>query len=345
MASAVGQTRSVGVFNRGFLRLSRPTVFWEFRLNRSLYVLAFLAMVIPLAYALGVTVPIAHVLMARFPSFHLRYLSQGGAVLGLAGWPGNSDFAVVAGGALGFGVMAVERINQRVVNLLEGPVRRREILRTKMTLVVLMILLANGVSALMVAATSLRLGGLQLGAGLLHVLLAAAMAEGLAMTAMAAGTVIRNPVTAGSAVLVAIFLFPLLGAVGYHLVPPTNPIPGWLGYLSIFPTEGFAAGPASVVLAAADCAWAVVMGGLTFALWDRVRVENVLQPFAFPVLWDVYFGGLAALSAVALMMLVNTGNVIIRAGSGVVLFFPLGVAFWFGWRWFIAYLLHHREVY
>ena len=355
---------SSGAPSKGVLGLSAAACYREFRVNRTIYLVAILVLLAPVAQWLlqleaVLSLPGAF-LVAGHTSVHAAMRStllpfgQGSNY-----FEGFTGLDVIVAGALGIGLFAYDRLTGGLFYSLEGPLRRREAFLVKVLFGTAGILLPTVIAAagtVIAAGVSANadLTGLILlrfafqAAGQLN-LFATALAMGAAMST--ALSCIATATWAGLPSLLQGLVSVLFWVerrhaitVGGHrmlafVLRPIAPwVPGlWqaLPNLSPFLPNGFFGYTQLAVagLFAWLVAWAALMLWQGPSWWERAPFERLRDAVFFPFLWNVYYAFLSLVTALVLTALITRGTVQ-GAGWGLI-YALLFIAGWFFWRYAI----------
>lgn len=317
-------------------RRDHAVLYREWRANRSIYGIAFLAILAP--YLL---------------SFMANTLSQNA----YAGYVGNyivgqfSIITFVVAGILGIAVMWHDRMGDHLADVLEGPVSRRQFIGAKIrgsaiTLTASGVMMALGVSALCFAIGRPQ----EIGVVLLRDFWLTSGALAIAMTSLAmasamgsllfaaAGTAVWPllPILAGSVYLSMIFHSTYPGhPVSQHALMRSNQIWAMIQHFSPFaPTVPFQHG--SIFGYGVEyMAIAAAFGYAAMTWWYRAESERMRDPMVFPFLWNLYYAALALLTG-------GMGSVIVihfyfaSSASSLPLYVfwsIFALVGWFVWRW------------
>ena len=289
-----------------------PLVYRELKVNGGIYLAGTGAMLAPA------------VLSWFTEQRDLGYLQQV-YVAGVGPWQVHATmWPVVFAGIMGLLLFYHDRSRGGLHYVLEGPVRRRDVLRVKAGLLSAAVLLVGVITALAVAAVSLSLGGAQLGSILAYPVVATALAESMAMTALVTSALVPSLWAAAVGAFGFAAAGPMLGQIlapfySYSLpmgkVPPrffAHPLPGepslgilhlehWLGLATPTATP-LPMGMAGIVTAAIFVAWSLFVVRLGLHQWERVPVEHLDDAVTSPaargaqLVWWAVVGAFAGVS-------------------------------------------------
>ena len=348
---------------RGTLAISPAARYRELRVNRTVYLTAFLLLLAPWALWFE---SLSSILRSSAPVLALQHTTVAALMRenlqGFALGTSNPTMIYVLGAAvLGIALFAYDRLAGGLLYSLEGPLRRREVFAAKALFgaITLLVPVAAGTAGtLLFAALSgnpglagaIALRGLFDAAGELS-LLATALALGGAMS-----TVFSVAATATWALLPALLqslLMNLFWAPGVVAVSaggqlayeqaPRFAYP-WIGQvamalpnLSPFQPAALSGWPLteSLALLASFIAWAALMLGLGSGWWERAPFERLRDSFFFPFLWNLYYAFLSLLSTLILGALITRGEVYGAAWAAIYL--ALFVMGWFFWRFVVIW--------
>jgi hypothetical protein len=315
----------------------------EWQVNRGLYVLGFVATLAPwVLLVIGIL---------NSPGVSVRLFVQDYLT------PQYSfSFGTVAAGVVGVGLLWRDRVRGALLTILEGPVRRLDVLMAKVWLGATTVTLANVVLAAAMTIVAIGAGDPGwVGAIWLKAVLVTSIGLSLFGVALAMGTAMGSlflhVVGAGLWALWPILAGNLLNALAYPPLVANSPTallhpeilvpPHWLLVtlgvlfeLSPFPQTFLPGWPGLL-----DSLWflAVSVGFILLARvwWQRAREERMQDPFFFPVLWNYYYAVLALFTG-----FITTGFLFHGGGPSAAGFFPVyGVVSaveWFGWRWALS---------
>jgi len=318
-----------------FKHLTSGVRYREWRTNRVLYIVVGVILVIP--WALEVMMNIG----PNDQSF-LRSMVGGYAL--------ETDATLFLGMGLvalfGIGLMWNDRGRGALEPVLDGPVSRRAVLVAKMwfsskmlvtVYVVISILMLGlawsfGIDHLMgpILLRSLFLFAMQL--GIVWTALAVATAIGsVVFAAMAMAILAVIPLGLGSLIVTLVLYFTRGGAFPYWSLVMRNVAMHLSAVAPTYPT-----GSSQILFAAAAMVWAVIAatGGLFW--WERAPQERFHEPFAFPWLWNLFYGMLAIITALVGGLIIT---VKLHSGTGFAISAGcLAVIGWFFWRWIVLFM-------
>lgn len=320
---------------RAEMRGEMPTalLYREWRLNRAWYGLALSVMVFWWAAPWMGSVFSAALysllpgLLDRYPFLALDLPQVNSVVMGL----------------LAMVVFQNDWTRGHLARAFEGPVRRADILRAKMAMLLTVMVayaLLTFVSMVGFAAVVGRMD--QLGRIAAWTLLEICLEASVAFLVLAASTAIGHPILVGvTAALWAVFPKILASVMavatpfvrlpsGVQVMLP-NPWATAVDRLSPFPniepTHHLA------LYGLYFLVWAVFMGYSAFKWWEAVPTERFGSTFFYPTLWNVYFG-LLALGSSFVVSIILSHPLMPQMGWGLALAVGiLSVPAWFWWRW------------
>ena len=279
-------------------------VFREWQLNRGWYLLAGILLVLPYALILAEN---SSTFLAGF--FGKQFI-EGFVFTQLESSHAMSFPALVAVG-LGVGVFWHDRLRGDLESVLAGPVRRRDLIRTKAGFGLVLIFGSYALILIFILGTQALVGvPVTVGAGLTASAASFLMLSAWYMTAMAASSAIGNPLMAVAATLLTASMPALISLlVGFLGNPPpsvTNAML-WLSPIRLsFLLAGL--GSASLWYFAWYVAWIAGFWRLSRTLWDRAPMERFSETFFFPRLWYVVLAVVAFLLDDIFLHLGNFAN-------------------------------------
>jgi len=312
-----------------------PAVLYrEWRLNRSWYLLAF-------AIMLG-----AWLLPWIGSVVHPRHFAQMAQQV-VADYPLLPPLALPEVNCIVMGILAVvvfqnDWTRGQIGRVLEGPVRRSDILSAKLgfllaTLVAYALIVFIGLTVFAVIARSTgRIG--YVGS---WDLLATSMGSATGILALAAGTAMSNPILVGLTTAIWVVFpkiisgiiataTPLVRLPGGVVVSPPNPWSIAVDRLSPFPNSE----PANhlILYALYFLVWAVFMGYRALKWWNTVPTERFGSTFFYPQLWNFYYALLALVSAYVMALILSQPLMPQLGTPFYVSYGTLSVLAWFFWR-------------
>lgn len=316
--------------------LPQAVVYREVRVNRGVYGLALAALLAPWALALWLS------LSAPQPALALSFL-----VRGYAGMGGVQLYQVAVAGLFGIGVVAHDRWQGGLVDVLEGPVRRRDLWLAKAGVGALVVLTASAAvaAAVVAAGVATGLGGMvggvlltassRVGAQLAMFALALALGGAMAPAYAFAATLVCAALPALLGSLVATLFVPLSYAYGpLPAAGPPLPVRWALDLSTFLPSLSPLVPLGGLWLPlAAHAAWflACTLGLVALGLrwWEAAPYERLRDAFFHPVLWGVYRLFLALATGFVAYVVIARGT-----GRGVafaVTYGLLSFLAWLGW--------------
>jgi hypothetical protein len=335
----------------------RAALYREWRVNRTLYLLAALAVVGPWALWLQDQLTAARPAASAqlMTAQRLIHLNLSGAVVGGA----FTNWTVLVAAGLGVAVVAYDRLAGGLFVALEGPLTRRAVFGAKLlwggaVLVGTAVLVT---AAFVVTAWATGNAGL-IGLLLLHGLytvsaqgdaFATAVAVSTAMATVyslvATGAWLAAPAVLGGLVTT---LFTAL-IVRREAVTPTGTTLVWSVHVAGPWVMPLAAGLPNLTplqlqwggwplwaqwaLIAGFLAWAGFMVAMARRWGTAAPYERLHDGFFFPRLWPIYYAFLAAVTANAVMVLPGLSTLHGAEWAGV--FVGIGGVLWFFWRWLV----------
>jgi hypothetical protein len=319
---------------RWWWQIPPAVLYREWRLNRSWYLLAFVIM-------LG-----AWVLPWIGSVFQPRYFAQMAQQV-VADYPFLPPLALPELNCIVMGILAVmvfqnDWTRGQIGRVLEGPVRRSDVLSAKLglllaTLVAYALIVFIGLAVFAVIARSTgRIG--YVGS---WDLLATLMGSATAILALAAGTAMSNPILVGLTTAIWVVVpkvisgiiataTPLVHLPGGVVVSPPNPWAIAVDRLSPFPNSE----PADhlILFALYFLVSTVFIGYRAFKWWNAVPTERFGSTFFYPQLWNFYYALLALVSAFVMALILSQPLMPQRGIPFYVSFGTLSVFAWFFWR-------------
>lgn len=268
--------------------------FREFRINRGLYLFSAIAILAPWGYFVlfppdNLTLSSHmywHGIVQEYTALRVRY------------------FDAMVSGLLGIAVFWHDRVRGHLTIMLEGPVRRRDLLWTKMVFTAATLFMTSGV-------ITIGLMAMVLSHGFPHDV-ATIAAQSLSLTSInlaTTWTTLATTTIVGSAIL-SVMAFglwsisPIIIAlmIGQRIIPVPQPN-HWatiISRLSPFPPY-ISSSPPSWGYTAAFFIWSFIIAALGFWWWDLAPWETLDQPFPFAIQWQILYAILAFFSGLVLL--------------------------------------------
>ena len=321
-------TRSAGMIAK---TLRSPNNYREWRVNRGLYITAWIVLVLPMVWTIGQAIHVQ--LMIGGQWLHLQIQSYVGPA------PEVLHFNMIVAGLLGVLTFWHDRTRGYLSIALEGPVSRRAIWQSKIVYAFLTLASANLATLLMIGITSLFAGmGGCMGAIILRTLYLLSLQTGLAMTALAIGALMESVILAGLGTA-SVSVVPLvLGSICHNLPFNEGDIARWsevvggffffLGPFNYaYPTVLWQEGIFSLLA----FAWALLSCRYGLRWWEKARLERYSELFVFPWVWKVFYGFLGIISALVVTTIIAV-PVHFQSSLFLICLIPLSVLGWFAWR-------------
>jgi len=326
---------------------NRAARYREWRVNRSIYVTAAVALLAPWALWALPVIALFSTPQLVGPGETLQALMR---PMFLFSFP--LVISLVGAAVFGLALFGYDRTVGGLPYALEGPLRRRDVWLTKgfFGTVTICSVMAAGTVAMLVAAQASGNGALS-GRILVDALFETGGQLELFMTALAMSGVMAPIFATLATATWALLPAALAGLVqitlaGTGLTPPSPAtqyayvsVAPWAVSLSNFlsncspfqSTPLFTWPPHDVLLlGAAFLAWAGFLAWRAPRWWAGAPFERLQDGFFLPGLWNVYYAFLAAVSALILVTVLTRGTVQGLAWSG--LYAALFAAGWFFWR-------------
>ena len=263
----------------------------------------------------------------------------------------RADMAIAA--LLGVAVMWNDRGRGQLTFALEGPIRRRDVMKAKICYSFLTVTAGNLAIVVLLTLTSVTVGSVGLTGGILvRFAFLVGWQCSIIATALAVSSAVGSVIFIGIA-LGIISVVPLLGASLIEMLswtrisavpepgPPTTIVPPhWALVLSnavlhlspvapYYPMEW-----TQLVFALAAMLWAVLIARWGLKWWEHAPLERFYDPFMFLMLWNFYYAFLAIVTALVVGLLL-TSKYSLRAWEFVTFALLVAVPAWFVWRWLI----------
>ncbi|MBX5436109.1 MAG: hypothetical protein IRZ33_02710 [Alicyclobacillaceae bacterium] len=289
----------------------------EWRLQRSWYLAAWLAISLPgLAAVFGASVLKAFSLLLPATALGPHLVQDYVRWYASANLNDSRLFGLMwlAGLALGVGVAWRDVAHGGLVQALQGPLRRRDLLRAKFVLGCLALIAGLFAMPLLLSlACAPALGWGVVGRVAWVSLVAAPPLCGLFLTSLAVACAVGNPLLAGVGTYV-VAVVPRLAAGAVRVLsapsslvqPHPEPYPQWvvavsatlrsLSPLSPAPAWG-GHGWSSLAYLAWFCLWAAIWWRIALYGWDRVPVERLGYTARFSWVWPAWFAWVAFIVA------------------------------------------------
>jgi hypothetical protein len=320
----------------GGAALAPAVVYREVRVNRGVYALVLAALLAPWALVGWIS------LSSPRPALALSFM-----VRGYAGASAFQLYQVAVAALLGVAVVAHDRWQGSLVDILEGPVRRRDVWLAKAALGTLAVATAAAAvaAAMVAAAVATGLGGMvggvlltalgAMGAQLAMFALALALSGAMAPAYAVAATLVCAALPSLLGSLVAMLFVPLSYAYGpLPAAGPPPPVRWALDLSSFLPSlSPLAQGYGSGLPLAAHAAWflACALGLVALGLrwWEAAPYERLRDAFFHPALWGLYRLFLALATGFAAYVLIVRGTA--RGVAFAVIYGLLSLLAWLGW--------------
>ncbi|PSR33050.1 MAG: hypothetical protein C7B46_11655 [Sulfobacillus benefaciens] len=330
--------------------LPSPVRYRELHVNRALYLGAWVLWVFPWLFQVTSNMrPFSHEILREII---LGYINGITSTL-------RTDMAIAA--LLGIAIMWNDRGRGQLSFALEGPIRRRDVMKAKIWYSFLTVVAGNLAIVLLLLLASVTVGNMALIDGILvRCAFLILWQWSIVVTALAVSAAVGSVIFIGIA-LGIMSVLPLLGASLIQMLtwprissgpapgPPTTIVPPhWTLVLSnavlhLSPVApDYPMGWIQLVFALAAMLWAVLIGRWGLKWWEHAPLERFYDPFMFLMLWNFYYAFLAIVTTVVVGTLV-TSKYSLNIWEFVVFSLVVAVSSWFMWRWLIILIGRTRS--